>query len=156
MKIKFIVVGKTNFNYLKEGIELYLGRLKHYVNVEYIELHAKIPKSANQKEVKQIEGKLFEKHLKSGDTLILLDENGKKFSSLKFSKWIETHQINGTRNLTFLVGGPYGFSESITSRQHQKMSLSDMTFSHQMIRVFFLEQVYRAFTIIKGEPYHHA
>ncbi len=155
VKIKFIVVGKTSFDYLKTGIDEYLKRLKHYAAFEYVELHAKIPKSAKEKEVKAIEGKLFLKHVSKDDFLVLLDENGKSFDSIKFSKWIQNHQMINTKNLVFLVGGPYGFDEGIIQLSKTKISLSPMTFSHQMIRVFFLEQVYRAFTIIKGEPYHH-
>jgi len=155
VKIKFIVVGKTSFEYLKTGIDIYLKRLKHYVSFDYVELHAKTPKSAKEADVKAIEAKLFLKHISKDDFLVLLDENGKKFDSIGFSSWIQNHQMINTKNLVFLVGGPYGFSEEIIKRSKTKISLSPMTFSHQMIRVFFLEQIYRAFTIIKGEPYHH-
>lgn len=155
MQIKFIVVGKTSFPYLKEGIDLYLGRLKHYGKVDYTELHVKIPKSAKENDVKELEAKAFLKHLNSSDTIILLDERGKKFHSIGFSKWLQKFMLNSTKTVVFLVGGPYGFSDEIKSMSSQKISLSEMTFSHQMIRVFFLEQLYRAHTILKGEPYHH-
>ncbi len=156
MQIKFLVVGKTSFPYLKEGIEIYLKRLSHYTRLEYVELHCKIPKSAKERDVKQIESKEFLKHLKNTDTVILLDENGKSFSSVKFSKWMEGKMLSSTKSLVFLVGGPYGFDDEVKKLAVQKISLSEMTFSHQMIRVFFLEQLYRAFTILKGEPYHHS
>ncbi len=155
MQVKFIVVGKTSFPYLKEGIDLYLKRLKHYTKLEYIELPVKIPKSAKEKDVKELEAKAFKKHLNSSDHIILLDERGKKFNSISFSKWLEKFQMNSVKSIVFLVGGPYGFSEDIIRMSSQKISLSEMTFSHQMIRLFFVEQLYRGFTIIKGEPYHH-
>ncbi len=155
MHIKFVVVGKTSFPYLKEGINLYLNRLKHYAKVEYIEIPVKIPKSAKEKDVKELEAKAFLKQLNTSDTLILLDERGKKFNSISFSKWLEKFMLNSTKSIVFFVGGPYGFSDEIIQRSSQKISLSEMTFSHQMIRLFFVEQLYRGFTILKGEPYHH-
>jgi len=156
VQIKFIVLGKTSFPYLKDGIEIYTKRLKHYTKLQYLEVHVKIPKSANESEVKKLEYKALSKHISSTDKIILLDENGKKHTSLTFSKWIENQQLTNTKNLTFIVGGPYGFDTELITQAQGKISLSEMTFSHQMIRVFFLEQIYRAFTILKGEPYHHA
>lgn len=155
MHVKFIVVGKTSFPYLKEGIDLYLKRLVHYAKMDYIEIPVKIPKSAKERDVKLLESKAFLKHLSSSDTIILLDERGKKFTSISFSKWLEKFMLNSTKSLVFLVGGPYGFSDEIIKLSSQKISLSEMTFSHQMIRLFFVEQLYRGFTILKGEPYHH-
>ena len=155
MHVKFIVVGKTSFPYLKEGIDLYLKRLVHYAKMDYIEIPVKIPKSAKERDVKLLESKTFLKHLSSSDTIILLDERGKKFTSISFSKWLEKFMLNSTKSLVFLVGGPYGFSDEIIKLSSQKISLSEMTFSHQMIRLFFVEQLYRGFTILKGEPYHH-
>ena len=155
MHVKFIVVGKTSFPYLKEGIDLYLKRLVHYAKMDYIEIPVKIPKSAKERDVKLLESKAFLKHLSSSDTIILLDERGKKFTSISFSKWLEKFMLNSTKSLVFLVGGPYGFSDEIIKLSSQKISLSEMTFSHQMIRLFFVEQFYRGFTILKGEPYHH-
>ncbi len=155
MQVKFIVVGKTSFPYLKEGIDIYLKRLVHYAKVDYIEIPVKIPKSAKEKDVKSIESKAIQKHLSAGDTIILLDERGKKFNSISFSKWLEKFMLNSTKSIVFLVGGPYGFSDDIIKMSTQKISLSEMTFSHQMIRLFFVEQLYRGFTILKGEPYHH-
>ena len=155
MHVKFIVVGKTSFPYLREGIDIYLKRLVHYTKVDYIEIPVKIPKSAKEKDVKQLESKAFLKRLSASDTIILLDERGKKFNSISFSKWLEKFMLNSTKSIVFLVGGPYGFSDEIIKRSSQKISLSEMTFSHQMIRLFFVEQLYRGFTILKGEPYHH-
>jgi len=155
MHVKFIVVGKTSFPYLREGIDIYLKRLVHYTKVDYIEIPVKIPKSAKEKDVKQLESKAFLKHLSASDTIILLDERGKKFNSISFSKWLEKFMLNSTKSIVFLVGGPYGFSDEVIKRSSQKVSLSEMTFSHQMIRLFFVEQLYRGFTILKGEPYHH-
>jgi len=155
MHVKFIVVGKTSFPYLKEGTDLYLKRLVHYAKMDYIEIPVKIPKSAKERDVKLLESKAFLKHLSSSDTIILLDERGKKFTSISFSKWLEKFMLNSTKSLVFLVGGPYGFSDEIIKLSSQKISLSEMTFSHQMIRLFFVEQLYRGFTILKGEPYHH-
>lgn len=155
MHVKFIVVGKTSFPYLREGIDIYLKRLVHYTKVDYIEIPVKIPKSAKEKDVKQLESKAFLKHLSTSDTIILLDERGKKFNSISFSKWLEKFMLNSTKSIVFLVGGPYGFSDEVIKRSSQKISLSEMTFSHQMIRLFFVEQLYRGFTILKGEPYHH-
>ena len=112
-------------------------------------------KNLSEKQQKETEGKALEKQLKPGDRIILLDENGKNFSSITFSDWINKQQISGVKRLVFIIGGPYGFSADIYARAQQKVSLSSMTFSHQMIRPFALEQLYRAHTILRGEPYHH-
>ena len=155
MKIKFVSVGKTSFDYLKDGCEIYQKRLKHYCKVNWIELpYPKLGKSADQKTVKQAEGKMILNEVGNSDFLILLDENGKSFSSTEFSVYLQK-RMNSGANLVVVIGGAYGFSEDVYKRANDKLSLSRMTFSHQMVRLFALEQVYRAFTILKGEPYHH-
>ena len=156
MKITFLCIGKTGKKFLEEGEEEYLNRLKHYVKIDRIELSdLKNAGKLTKEQVKKEEGILFLNKIPPGDELILLDEHGKQFSSVEFSDFLNKKGINGTRGVTFLVGGAYGFSNEIYERANGKISLSKMTFSHQMIRMIFFEQLYRAYTIIKGEPYHH-
>ncbi len=156
MKIKLIAIAPTDAAYLKEGIRVYADRLKHYVNFEYTELPA-IKKAQNytQAELKKREGEGLLKHAEPSSIVILLDEKGKEYSSVAFSKLIQQHMNSGVKTLVFFVGGAFGFSEEVYKRANHKLSLSQMTFSHQMVRLFFVEQLYRAFTIIKGELYHH-
>ena len=157
MKIKFISVGKTSFDYLQEGIEVYLKRLKHYVKLEYLELpYPKLNKTADEKAIKKAEGELILKHVANGDSLVLFDENGNQFSSTGFADFLQKKMNAGTSTLIFVIGGAYGFSPEIYQRANQKISLSKMTFSHQMVRLFAIEQIYRGFTILKGQPYHHS
>ena len=156
MKVKLVLIGKTDLNYLKEGINEYEKRLKHYLPMEIVVIpDLKNTKKLSEDQQKQKEGELILGQIKDGDFTVLLDEKGKEFSSVDFSKFIEKQMISGLRNLIFVVGGPYGFSDKIYKRANTKISLSKMTFSHQMVRMIFLEQLYRAMTIIKGEPYHH-
>lgn len=156
MKITFLCIGKTGKKFLEEGEGEYLNRLKHYVKIERIELSdLKNARKLTKEQVKKEEGILFMSKIPQGDELILLDEHGKQFSSVEFSDFLNKKAINGLRGITFLVGGAYGFSNEIYERANGKISLSKMTFSHQMIRMIFFEQLYRAYTIIKGEPYHH-
>ncbi|HNR86435.1 MAG TPA: 23S rRNA (pseudouridine(1915)-N(3))-methyltransferase RlmH [Taishania sp.] len=156
MKITFICIGKTSKKFLEEGEQEYLNRLKNYTKIERIELpDLKNARKLTLEQIKKEEGQLFLSKIPQGDELILLDERGKHYSSVEFSKFIDKKNINGVKGVTFLVGGAYGFSDEIYARTNSKMSLSTMTFSHQMIRMIFFEQLYRAFTIIKGEPYHH-
>lgn len=155
MKIELWVIGKTAFKYLDEGIAVYEKRLKHYVNFDLVVLpDAKNPPLSIEA-LKVKEGELILNKLQKDDLLILLDENGKHLTSIDFSKFVENQQINATKRIIFQIGGAYGFSDAVYSRANQKMSLSKMTFSHQMIRLFFVEQLYRAFTILKGEKYHN-
>ena len=155
MKVKFLVVGKTAFDYLKVGEEIYKDRLKHYCSFERIEVQdVKNPKNLSKDEIKRKEASSILTKLAANDFLVLLDENGNQFSSLEFAKWIEKRNLS-PQNIVFLIGGAYGFDKSIHERMNLKLALSRMTFSHQMVRLIFLEQLYRAFTIIKGEPYHH-
>ncbi len=156
MKITLIQIGKTEESYLAEGIEIYLKRLKHYCNINSITIPAlKNTKNLSEEEQKKKEGALLAKQINPTDYVVLLDENGKQFTSVSFANWIESKQLNVSGKLVFVIGGPYGFDAEIYQRANEKISLSAMTFSHQMIRLFFVEQLYRAFTILRGEPYHH-
>ena len=146
MKLILLLTGKTESQWLKNGIDLYEERLRHYVGYQRIE----IP------ELKSVSsGEMILKYVKPNDELILLDERGEEFSSEKFAAHLERKSIYGTKSVIFVIGGAYGFSEELYKRANEKISLSKMTFSHQMVRLIFLEQLYRAYTIIKGEPYHH-
>ncbi len=156
MRINLIVIGKTDTDYLKKGIEVYTRRLGHYITFDIRVIPAlKSTKNLSTGQQKQKEGDLILNSIENTDTLILLDENGKQFSSINFSTFLEKQMITGTRNLVFVIGGPYGFSSDVYKKSSMKISLSAMTFSHQMVRLIFVEQLYRAMTIIKGEPYHH-
>jgi len=156
MKITLILVGKTDDSYISEGFSVFEKRVKHYISFETIILPAlKNTKALTIEQQKQKEGELILKHLQPTDRLILLDENGKSFTSVEFSSFFQQQMNSGVKNLVFLVGGPYGFSEEIYKIANGKISLSKMTFSHQMVRLFFIEQLYRAMTILKNEPYHH-
>ena len=156
MKITFITVGKTDEKYVQEGIAKYLDRLKHYINFETIIIpDVKQGKKQDIERQKDQEGKLILAKLQKSDYLILLDEKGKEFTSVGFSQNLQKKMNMGIHNLVFVVGGAFGFSEEIYKRANEKMALSKLTFSHQMVRLFFIEQTYRAFTILKGEKYHH-
>jgi 23S rRNA (pseudouridine1915-N3)-methyltransferase len=156
MNIRLIVVGKTNANYLKTGESDYEERLKHYCKFEELI----IPPIKNggkllNKDLKIREGQLVLKNIDSIDHIILLDENGEFFSSVDFSNLLNKKLQSSAKRLVFVIGGAFGFSEEVYKRANSKLSLSKMTFSHQMIRLIFKEQLYRAFTILKGEKYHH-
>lgn len=156
MTITFIQVDKTQDSYLIEGSEIFLKRLKNYCVFELVTIN--VPKNVrmrSEKEQKSEEAKLILKEIKTSDCLVLLDENGKQMNSVDFSKFIAQKQNSGIKRLVFLIGGPFGFDPSVYERADFKLGLSLMTFSHQMVRLFFLEQLYRAFTILKGEKYHH-
>lgn len=156
MKITLLAIGKTDDAYIIEGIDKYLKRLKHYIKFEIVIIpDLKNTKNLSEEEQKTKEAELFFKCIQPADQLAILDEKGTEFSSLQFADYINKRMIGSVQNLVFLIGGPYGFDQSIYQRTNYKISLSKMTFSHQMIRLFFVEQVYRAFTILKGEPYHH-
>jgi 23S rRNA (pseudouridine1915-N3)-methyltransferase len=156
MKITLLVIGKTDKDFVKKGIDEYQKRLVHYLPFELkIIPDLKNTKNLSENQQKQKEGDLILDKIKPTDSLILLDEKGKEFSSVDFSKFIEQKMVSGSRNLVFVIGGPYGFSDDVYSKAQGKISLSKMTFSHQMIRMIFTEQLYRAMTILKGEPYHH-
>lgn len=156
MRLDLIVIGKTEESYLKEGIEIYTKRLKHYLSFSLIEFPSL--KNAGQLTVnlqKEKEGELILSKVSAEDVLILLDEKGKLYDSIEFSGFIQSQMNSGKKKVIFVVGGPFGFSQKVYQRADFKISLSKMTFSHQMIRLFFVEQVYRAMTILKGEKYHH-
>ncbi|MBN2807505.1 MAG: 23S rRNA (pseudouridine(1915)-N(3))-methyltransferase RlmH [Prolixibacteraceae bacterium] len=156
MKITLLVVGKTEADYLKKGIDLYVQRLSHYLPFHLEVISAlKNNKNLTEAQQKQREGELIISLIKPGDQLILLDENGKQYNSVSFAAYLEKFMLAGTRNLVFAIGGPYGFSEMVYEKAIAKVALSEMTFSHQMVRLIFVEQLYRAMTILKGEPYHH-
>jgi 23S rRNA (pseudouridine1915-N3)-methyltransferase len=156
MKIKLIYIGKTSKSFLVEGEQEYIKRLKHYCNLEIIEIQdVKNQKKMSSEEIKKFEGEKFLSYFQKDDLIYLLDDKGKQFTSKSLADFIEKQQIYSTSNLVIVIGGAFGFSESIYERANGKISLSSLTFSHQMIRLIFLEQLYRAFTIIKGEKYHH-
>lgn len=156
MTIKLLAIGKTDNKQLQYLISEYESRLKHYVkfNIELIP-DIKNVKNLSQKQQKEKEGELILKKLNTTDILVLLDENGKQFTSIDFSKYLQKKMNSGIKQLVFAIGGPYGFSDTIYQKAQGKISLSKMTFSHQMIRLFVIEQLYRGFTILKNEPYHH-
>lgn len=134
----------------------YINRLGFYIPFEVLIIpDLKKTKSLTETQQKQKEGELLLKHLEPSDEVILLDEKGKSYSSVAFSEVLQKKMNSGIKNLVFIIGGPYGFSEDVYGRANGKVSLSAMTFSHQMVRLFFIEQLYRAFTILKNEPYHH-
>jgi 23S rRNA (pseudouridine1915-N3)-methyltransferase len=156
MKITLLTIGKTEDKYLIEGIDIYLKRLKHYIPFRILEIpELKNTKSLSQEQQKTKEAELIFKNIQSTDHVVLLDENGKELSSRGFSVYLNKRMVSGLQNMVFIIGGPYGFSDEVYERSNEKISLSKMTLSHQMIRLFFAEQLYRACTILKGEPYHH-
>lgn len=156
MKISLRVIGKTDKGYLEEGIEVYSSRIKKYIpfSMDVIP-HSKKASSLPPDVRKTEEGQQILNSLEKDDVLVLLDEKGKKYSSVEFAGFIDNQMITSTKRLVFMIGGAFGFSDPVYKRANYKLSLSDMTFSHQIVRVLFLEQLYRAFTIIRGEPYHN-
>lgn len=156
MKITLLTVGKTDVKWVREGLELYSSRLVHYIPFSLVEIpELKNVSALSQDQIKSREGELILKHLKPADELVLLDEHGREFRSVEFAEFIEGRMSRSSRDLVFVIGGAYGFSRDVYSRADSKISLSKMTFSHQMVRTIFAEQLYRAFTIMRGEPYHH-
>lgn len=156
MKITLLVVGKTSIEYLQSGIEIYQNRIKRYVNFQMEVIPAlKNTKNLSEDEIKAKEGELILSKILPGEFVVLLDEKGKELSSIDFSSLISGKMLSGLKNLVFVIGGAYGFSPSIYTRFPERLRISSMTFSHQIIRLIFLEQLYRAFTILNNEPYHH-
>ena len=156
MKVTLLQIDKTNESYLNEGISVYQNRLKNYTSFEIITIN--VPKAVRmraEKEQKSEEAKLFQKIIKETDFVVVLDEAGNELKSVDFSAFLTKKAQLNVKNLVFLIGGPFGFDEWIYKRANYKMALSKMTFSHQMVRLFFVEQLYRAFSILKGEKYHH-
>lgn len=156
MTIKLLTIGKTDDTALQNLIDTYVNRLGHYNRFE-LEIIPDLKKTKNLsvEQQKTAEGKLILDKLSTSDFVVLLDENGKQFSSEAFSEYIQKRLNSGMKQLIFIIGGPYGFSDEVYSRADGRISLSKMTFSHQMVRLFFVEQLYRAFTILRNEPYHH-
>ena len=155
MKTVLIQVGKTTDKHFQAGISDYVERIGHYMPFEVVTIpELKNTKNLSEEQQKQAEGELILKQLQPSDTVVLLDEHGHEYRSMEFARWLEQKR-NTVRRLVFVVGGPYGFSQTVYGRANEQLSLSRMTFSHQMIRLVFTEQIYRACTIIKGEPYHH-
>jgi 23S rRNA (pseudouridine1915-N3)-methyltransferase len=156
MNIKLLAVGKTDDKNLQTLIENYQKRLSFYVKFD-LEIIADIKNAKNLSEAqqKEKEGEIILSKISPTDELILLDENGKSFSSIGFSEYLQKKMNSGIKTLVFVIGGPYGFSEAVYQKANRKVSLSEMTFSHQMVRLFIVEQLYRAFTILRNEPYHH-
>ena len=155
MKTILILVGKTTDKHFQAGINDYAERISHYMPFDIVTIpELKNTKSLSEDQQKAMEGELILKQLQASDTLVLLDEHGKEPRSIELAKWLEQKQQTA-RRLVFVIGGPYGFSEAVYKRANEQLSLSRLTFSHQMVRLVFTEQIYRACTIIKGEPYHH-
>jgi 23S rRNA (pseudouridine1915-N3)-methyltransferase len=156
MTIKLLTIGKTDNKQLASIIEDYMKRLGHYIkfNLEIIP-DLKNTKNLSEEQQKEKEGTLIINKINTADVLILLDEQGKALNSIDFSSYLQKHMNSGIKQLVFVIGGPYGFSKDVYNKANGKLSLSKMTFSHQMIRLFFIEQLYRGFTILRNEPYHH-
>lgn len=156
MKIQLYVVGKTTTSYIATAIETYVSRLKHYIPFELkIIADLKNARKLTTEQQSVQEGEQILSNINSGDFVILLDERGMEFTSREFAQFLEHRMATLSCNIVFVVGGPYGFSRQVYDRANYKISLSRMTFSHEMVRLFFVEQVYRAMTILRGEPYHH-
>lgn len=156
MKITLLTVGKTDVKWVREGLDLYKSRLVHYIPFSVQEIPGlKNVSALSHDQIKVKEGALIMKEIKPSDEVILLDEHGREYRSIEFASMIEEKLSRGSRDIVFVIGGAYGFSQEVYDRANGKMSLSKMTFSHQMVRTIFVEQLYRAFTIMRGEPYHH-
>ena len=156
MKITLLTVGKTDRDWVKQGLELYISRLKHYIPFALVEIpELKNVSALSTEQIKTKEGELILKHIRPGDDLILMDERGKMHTSIEFAKVLQDKISYIGIDIIFVIGGAYGFSQAVYDRADSKISLSKMTFSHQMVRAIFAEQLYRAFTIMRGEPYHH-
>lgn len=156
MKLKIIFVGKTEADYLKQACDIFENRLKNYLPLEVLVIPAlKKTKSLTIEQQKEKEGKLILSKINSPDFVVILDEKGKEYRSMEWADYFQSKMNSGIKSLCLIVGGPYGFSEAVYNKSQQKVALSKMTFSHQMIRLLLLEQCYRAMSILKNEPYHH-
>ena len=156
MKITLLTVGKTDRDWVRQGLDIYVSRLKHYIPFSMVEIpELKNVSALSKDQIKTKEGELILKNIRPTDDLILLDEHGKEYTSVELAKVIQEKISYTGKDMVFVIGGAYGFSPEVYSRANSKISLSRMTFSHQMVRAIFAEQLYRAFTIMKGEPYHH-
>lgn len=155
MKILLISIGDNEDKYLAAGFEVYAKRLQHYASFETLTIPSQKNKSNSKEAAMLAEAKEIGKKISPSDLVLLLDEKGKEYSSIEFSKQVQKYLNMPGKKMVFIIGGPYGFSDEIRKRAQQTLSLSKMTFNHQMAKLFFLEQLYRAMTILKGEPYHH-
>ena len=156
MKITLLTVGKTDRDWVKQGLDIYVSRLKHYIPFNMVEIpELKNVSALSKDQIKTREGELILKNIRPTDDVILMDEHGKEYTSVEFAKVLQEKISYTGKDMVFVIGGAYGFSPEVYSRANSKISLSKMTFSHQMVRAIFAEQLYRAFTIMKGEPYHH-
>ena len=156
MKITLLTVGKTDRDWVRQGLDIYVSRLKHYIPFTLTEIpELKNVSALSKDQIKVKEGELILKNVRPTDDLILLDEHGKEYSSVQLAKILQDKISYECKDIVFVIGGAYGFSDAVYARANSKLSLSKMTFSHQMVRTIFAEQLYRAFTIMKGEPYHH-
>lgn len=156
MEIVLLTIGKTTTPYINTGIELYLKRLTHYIPFRIKSLpDLRNARKLTTEQQKEGEGKRLLAEISSGDMVVLLDERGDMPTSIKFSEWLEKTMATGRKRICFAVGGPYGFSDEVYARADHKISLSRLTFNHEMVRLFFVEQLYRAMTIMRSEPYHH-
>ena len=156
MNISLIQIGKTDASYIREGVELYLKRINHYTKFDIITIpDVKNVRKLTRDQQKVEEGKLILSNFTDGDFVVLLDESGRQGNSADFAAWLQKRMNSGVRRLCFVIGGPYGFSKEVYARANDLVSLSRMTFSHQLVRVVFAEQLYRGFTILNNEPYHH-
>ncbi len=156
MKITLLTVGKTDRDWVRQGLDIYVSRLKHYVPFSVVEIpELKNVSALSKDQIKTKEGELILKNIRNTDDVILLDERGKEYSSVELAGILQNKMNYEGRDIVYVIGGAYGFSDAVYDRANSKLSLSRMTFSHQMVRAIFAEQIYRAFTIMKGEPYHH-
>ncbi len=156
MKITIVAVGKTEKGFIGDGVQEYLGRLKHYINTEIVIVpDIKGSKGLSTKQLMEKECQAIMQRIEGQPEVIILDDKGKEFTSTQLASWFNQKNINGTREVIFVIGGAYGVSDEIKYKAQQMLSLSKLTFSHQMVRLILVEQLYRAMTIIKGEPYHH-
>lgn len=156
MRITLLTMGKTDVAWVRQGLDLYISRLSHYIPFSLKEIpELKNASSLSRDQIREKEGELLMAQTRPSDEVILMDEHGKEYRSVEFAAFIEKKLATSSRDIVFVIGGAYGFSEDVYRRADGKISLSKMTFSHQMVRTIFAEQLYRAFTIIKGEPYHH-
>ena len=156
MKITLLTVGKTDKDWVRQGLDIYVSRLKHYIPFSIVEIpELKNVSALSKDQIKSKEGELILKNIRPADDVILLDEKGKQYTSVELAKIIQDKISYAGKDIIFIIGGAYGFSDAVYQRANSKLSLSKMTFSHQMVRAIFAEQIYRAFTIMRGEPYHH-
>ena len=156
MKITLTVIGKTEVGYVRQGIDEYVKRLQHYVQFDICYISdVKGTRNMSEAQQKVAEGRALLASLESSDHVVLLDEHGTERTSMDFSQWLQRRMASGSKRLVLVVGGPYGFSQEVYDRANEKVSLSKMTFPHELVRLIFVEQLYRAFTILRHEPYHH-